>query len=307
MISVITSVYNRHLFEQFARNLDETIGMPYELIGIDNSKGQMGLCEVYNKATQQARYDLLCYAHEDIRFRTLNWGEKIVQRFREAPRLGLLGVVGTLYKTYAPNGWGVSWEYSRANFIQHYKHSSEPVTVRYTNPAQEAVSRVVCVDGMWMCTPKKLAQTIGFDAANFRGFHCYDLDYSLSIRQQYEVGVTFDVQIEHFSEGSPDKNWIRESIKFHRKWKKNLPAAAEPVPLEIQQGFERQALDNFIYRMRAEGFGIFSILKVVVMNLRNPLIGGYSQALLVRLLKEHLKFNVLGFQWLRKTAVKPKP
>ena len=274
----------------------DTIGVPYELIGIDNSKGEMGLCEVYNKAARQAQYDVLCFAHEDIFIHTPDWGEKIVQRFREDSRLGLLGVVGTLYKTYAPNGWGVSWEWSRANFIQHHNHSGEPVTLRYINPQNEAVSRVVCVDGLWLCTPKKIALETGFDESTFKGFHCYDLDYSLSIRQRYEAGVTYDLQIEHFSQGSPDRSWVSDSIKLHRKWKAALPAMTGEVPPDLQTQFEKDALDNFIHRMENFGFGFLSLLKVLYLNLSNPLIQDYAKQRMIRLIKEQIKYKVLKFQ-----------
>ncbi len=305
MISVITSVYRKEVYDRFSRNVADTIGVPYELIGIDNSKGEMGLCEVYNKAARQARYDILCFAHEDIHIHTSNWGEKIVQRFGDDSRLGLLGVVGTLYKTYSPNGWGVSWEWSRANFIQHHNHSGEPVLVRSVNPQNETVSRVACVDGLWLCTPKKIALETGFDESTFRGFHCYDLDYSLSVRQKYDVGVTYDLQIEHFSEGSPDRSWISDTIKLHRKWRAVLPAMIGEISPDTKRQFEKDALDNFIHRMRNFRFGFFSIAKVLYLNTRNPVIQDYAKQWMIRLIKEQIKFRVLRFQWFKK-PVSPK-
>jgi hypothetical protein len=226
VISVITSVYKKAVFDDFAKNLQETIGVPYELVSIDNSKGEMGLCEVYNKGAAQARFDILCYAHEDILINTPDWGSKVTALFGSMPELGLLGVAGCSYKPLIPSGWSFPFSLEAAmhtNYIQTIKEPVRRSYPSYYNPDNQAVSRVVSVDGMWFCTRRSVAREIRFDDRTFKRFHCYDVDYSLAVYQRYQVAVTSGIQVEHFSQGSFGEEWVRETLKLHRKWAKVLP------------------------------------------------------------------------------------
>ena len=78
MISIIISSANSKQLEEVSQNVAQTIGVPYEIISFNNADGSMGICEVYNKGTAKAKYDLLCFMHEDLLFKTMDWG-KVVQ------------------------------------------------------------------------------------------------------------------------------------------------------------------------------------------------------------------------------------
>lgn len=45
----------------------------------------------------------------------------------------------------------------------------------------------------------------------------------MSVGDNYDVIVLFDVLIEHLSVGNFDENWLSETFHLHKKWNKKLP------------------------------------------------------------------------------------
>src|ERR1700749_695104 len=105
MISVIISSVSPAYLEQVIKNVEDTIGVDHEIIAFDNRDGKKGICEIYNQGIGKARYDILCFMHEDIRILTANWGQAIQKTFNQNPDFGLLGIAGSDYKSLAPSGW----------------------------------------------------------------------------------------------------------------------------------------------------------------------------------------------------------
>ena len=150
MVSVIISSANPTHLKQVTENITTTIGVPFEIIAIDNSKGQQGICAVYNQGIRQARYDMLCFMHEDIVIKTDNWGKYVIQFFNEHADYGLLGVGGSEYKTIAPSGWNCTGkEAAYINIIQGFKYDKKEPFHYYRNPGNKALAEVACVDGVW--------------------------------------------------------------------------------------------------------------------------------------------------------------
>ena len=78
MISIIVCYINPAKVEAFRANVLETIGLPCEFIFYDNRETGYSITHVYNLCAEKAKGEYLCFAHEDIFFRTPNWGERIV-------------------------------------------------------------------------------------------------------------------------------------------------------------------------------------------------------------------------------------
>ena len=74
MISVIISSAKKELVTQVTKNITDTIAVEFEIIAFDNSNGEKGICEIYNQGIKKARYDVLCFMHEDIAMITPGWG-----------------------------------------------------------------------------------------------------------------------------------------------------------------------------------------------------------------------------------------
>ncbi|WP_345953769.1 glycosyltransferase [Mucilaginibacter sp. PAMB04168] len=247
MISVIISSVVPHMLASVSENIAATIGVPYELIGIDNGTGARGICEIYNQGTRQAKYDILCFVHEDVAFKTAYWGQHVINTFATEPDLGLLGIAGSSYKNAAPSGWhGIGFFTDHVNILQGYKQTNAELKHYCRNPHNDQFTEVVSIDGVWFCTPRKVAQQIPFDQKTFTGFHAYDVDFSLAVRQHYKVKVTYDVLLHHFSEGTYDDKWVFEILKLHNKWYKHLPAQSAPIDPDDQFTAESKTFFLFI-------------------------------------------------------------
>ncbi|TLV03304.1 glycosyltransferase [Dyadobacter luticola] len=268
MISVIICSVRPEELESVKENIAKTIGVQHEVIGIDNRAGQKGICEIYNEGTQRANFDVLCFMHEDITMLTEHWGEKVLEIFSKNPKLGLLGIAGGGYKSLAPSSW---YNYHLqenggfyCNLVQGYKHSGKPDMPDYRNPKNEMLSKVACVDGCWFCVPKSVALKYPFDQNLLRKFHGYDLDFAISISQEYEAAVTFEVLLKHFSEGNFNKEWMDEILKVHKKWGKLLPINVDGIPEQHLKRIERHALEVFLQQsLNNEYYSKSELIKLI--------------------------------------------
>ncbi|MDR7130093.1 hypothetical protein J2X69_002440 [Algoriphagus sp. 4150] len=210
MLSIIICSANKEYLTNLKVNISETVGCDFEILAYPNEKGTKGICEVYNQGIKEANYGLLCFMHEDIHIRTQNWGTRVFEIFSKTPSLGLLGVAGGDYKSLAPSSW-YNFE-APANFagkkyinlLQGYKLENKEPIHELNNPKGQQLSTVACVDGVWMCTRKSIAQEIKFDESRLKGFHGYDLDYSLAINNiGMEASVTYATLNNYIRNGSP--------------------------------------------------------------------------------------------------------
>lgn len=263
MISIIISTYRSENLKALNISIQKTIGVPYEIIAIQNN-GEKGICEVYNNGASKAIYNILCFCHEDIVILTQDWGECVKKLFDENSNLGLLGVAGSTYKSVVPAGWALIPPTRSVNIIQHFKFSDDVTYNHYENYKHESLTSVACIDGVWMCTKKEIALKIKFDQDTFKSFHCYDIDFSLNILKHYTVAVTYDILLEHFSEGKFDKSWIIENIKFYKKWVRTLPINLDNLPLRFLKKYETDAGIDFIHSMKKHEFSLNNRFRLLV-------------------------------------------
>ncbi|RYE17333.1 MAG: hypothetical protein EOP45_15980, partial [Sphingobacteriaceae bacterium] len=153
MISLIICSRDKAALEAAIHSANTTIGVPYEVIAIDNSKGKFGICEVYNEAASQAKFDFLCFMHEDIKFHTADWGKKVIEQISQ-PATGVLGVAGSAFQPKAPGGWTAAGEpYLGINVIQTTDGEKRP---DYVNPAAKTAMQAITLDGLWLCCRKSV-------------------------------------------------------------------------------------------------------------------------------------------------------
>lgn len=240
MISIIVCSINPARAEAFRTNVLETIGLPCEFIIYDNREAGDSITHVYNHCAEKAKGEYLCFAHEDIFFRTPNWGERIVSLLQK-PTTGVVGFAGSMAKLATYSGWGSMRRYTRYNYVQRFRDGS--IKFFIANPDKIPASPVIVLDGMCLFMRREVWDEIRFDEVTFQGFHLYDLDISMAVGQKYVNYVTNDVLLEHFSEGSYDQSWLDDTARFHRKWADRLPFYIEkPNPLvsyfrEIKMSF----------------------------------------------------------------------
>ena len=258
MISVVVSSYNQKYYEKFSRSLHETIGVAYELIKIDNP-GLMGLSEAYNSGAAQAKYDYICFVHEDIIFKTCRWGNALIKKFKADERTGLIGVAGSTYKSLSPGmGWfnnNKSLDY--LNILQHHANKDG---VDYDYQIREDFNEVMCLDGVFLFTKKSTWQETQFDSMRFKKFHFYDIDFSLSVALKYKIFVTNQVLLEHFSDGNYSKAWQEESLIFIKKWRNLLPQGKLKRKEQISVEWDNKQW--FLNKLKASGASFILLLKL---------------------------------------------
>lgn len=275
MISIVICSANAQALDQVKRNIESTIGVPFEIIAFNNSDGKKGICEIYNEGALKAKSEILCFMHEDIELRTPNWGVKLIELFAKNSKLGLLGVAGGGYKSVVPSSWYNADLEKNGEFycclIQGFKYTGRPDLYDYRNPKNEKLSRVACVDGCWMSTRKSIALKYPFDEKLLKSFHGYDLDFSLSVNQEYEVAVTYEILLKHFSEGNFGQVWMEDTLKLHKKWSWILPVNTDQLEDKTLKRYERRAFKIFFQRMLDDGYS-YSQLMTIIWNSRSSRI-----------------------------------
>jgi hypothetical protein len=244
MLSIVICSLNNELTEQLKTNIRETAGVDTEIIVIDNSRNEYSLCAAYNKGIGLSKGYIICFLHEDIVFRTRNWGA-VIQKILEDKEIGLAGVAGAYYYPLAPVGWFHSHELE-VNIIQHYKYSHKvPQEIRLSKFPGQPLTDVAVLDGLFLAGRKEVITQYSFDEKLPGGYHGYDVDISLQVRQSYKLKATKDILIEHLSEGRQTDDWYRSMKKIAAKWKKNLPVFSISYSKEEKTNLKLGSLTTF--------------------------------------------------------------
>ena len=217
MLSIIICSRKNHISSELKQNIAETIGCEYELVIVDNSKNQYSIFQAYNEGVRKSKGEALCFMHEDVLYKTNNWGEMICDLFRDES-IGLIGVLGGHAMPAMPASW-ITLNYKSGQIINPDRQS-------YYGRRQQGMKciDVVCVDGLMMCMRRSLFDCIRFDDETFGGFHCYDTDICMQVWQQrYRVVVIYDVFVEHKSFGIHNDEYFKSIDLFYEKWKNSLP------------------------------------------------------------------------------------
>jgi len=81
MFSLIICSRNNDICDELKKNISLTIGSyKYEIIVVNNSKNEYSIFQAYNVGVRKAKFQYLCFMHEDILYLTNNWGGVCYQR-----------------------------------------------------------------------------------------------------------------------------------------------------------------------------------------------------------------------------------
>jgi GT2 family glycosyltransferase len=235
MISVIISTHKPEYLESVKVSIEKTIGVPYEIIGIENH-ARYSICEAYNIGESQANYPYLCFVHEDVLFKTKDWGQRLISIMETDQSIGLIGVAGTKFKSTYPTGsWGQS------SFLRKYKRGHVFVSLDGQNEQHiefddskqpKRLEEVVCVDGIFMFTKKEIYKDCKYDDRIFTNFHGYDLDFSFQVFfQSYKVMVCREIELIHMSKGNYTPYFTLANRLIQKKWNSKLPVASKDLGL----------------------------------------------------------------------------
>jgi len=229
MISIIICLRTPKITAALEANIRDKIGVPYEIIGIDNSRNQYTIFSAYNEGVARSSFDILCFMHEDILIHTSNWGQKIATHLN-MPQAGIIGICGGSTLTKVPASWSLFDQ--KMYILQSDAGGNKSVLHNTGHDSQSTSKSALVLDGVFLCVRKSLFQTIRFDDVTFSGFHAYDLDICIqSYLAGYNNYAINDVLIEHFSNGHHNKQWILNTMALTDKWSDRLPITLNPALL----------------------------------------------------------------------------
>ena len=238
MFSIIICSISPERAERVRRNVAETIGCPHEVIAIDNRQPGLPLAKVYNEGAARARFPLLAFVHEDVEFHTKGWGALLAAKLQE-DGCGAIGFAGSRIMAATCSGWSQGDEFD----AWHYRDHGRPARLN----TEGDFTPVVTLDGFAICVRRSLALAHPFDEASLTGFHCYDVDFCLTLARTHRNYVCASVDVSHFSSGSYNRQWHDCTVRlYEQKWRRLLPMAAG-LPLPTEADTERVA-SRFLYR-----------------------------------------------------------
>ena len=249
MISIIICSRKSDISIELKENIVETIGCEFELFLMDNSGNDYSIFQAYNEGVKSAKGDLLCFVHDDVRFRTSGWGKRIETHFLADEKLGMIGFAGAHFLPDAPMYWDESPFISEHNLTTRNGQTEQCFSLEHFG--EKPLSEVAAIDGMCFFVRRSLFDSIAFDEATFNGFHLYDMDVSMQVRKAgFKVCVCNDVLVEHFYDYNPSKAGFElfeaNLRKFYEKWLSQLPLAVglggmtEGVVSQLNEYVKRQ-------------------------------------------------------------------
>jgi GT2 family glycosyltransferase len=238
MISIIISTHNPECFEAVKASIENTIGVAYEIIAIENHK-QYSLCNAYNLGYAQAKYQYLCFLHEDVVFITQGWGTRLIALMSNDKSIGLIGIAGSKFKsTYPTTGWGTGpfiHKFWKGHYYTYLNDEKKHIDLDIS-PQKTVVEDVLIVDGVFLFTKREVFQYCRFDDKLLTNFHGYDTDFSLQVYfQLYRVVVDRGLELIHYSFGDTRDEFANANRKILKKWLPKLPVATKDCQLNFIQ------------------------------------------------------------------------
>jgi len=265
MLSIIICSKNKTLSKELVNNINNTVGIDYEIISIDNSENEYSIFSAYNLGISKSKHQYICFVHEDVFFHSTNWGEKVIAHLQD-PNTGIIGLAGAGIVTRVPASWTSLLSISE-NIIQSDRSGNKTTKInRIPINYSQSERSVIILDGVFMCMRRELMDKIHFDE-NLNGFHGYDFDISIqSTVNGYVNNVIYDIEIEHFSRGKTDKAYFRNLITIFKKWESHLPLFlnnSSKINLSEISGNEESNLNRLIKKMVRKGFKSSEIIAEV--------------------------------------------
>ena len=215
MLSIIVSSYKEDDFNQFSKNVKETIGddFQYEIIQQWNP-GIIGICEAYNKGAEKSKYENLLFIHEDVLFETKNWGKTLID-YLQIDNVGCIGVAGANYIPRTPTPWWVIADYANSHLSHYNKKTNKRYNYTFSSD-KNGLLETKLLDGVFIACQKKVWKQIKFNE-DLKGFHGYDINFSLKVSENFQNYITNKISIVHFSHGSLTKEWLENLIIAYKE------------------------------------------------------------------------------------------
>jgi GT2 family glycosyltransferase len=208
-------------------------GIPHEIIGIRDAKS---LAEGYNRGMAQSGGDILVFSHDDVLFLDPDFGAKITDRMSSWDLLGFAGASRLIYPLWSAADWP-----HLHGAVCHPYYDFSPAYLRfsiYGATSYPVAGNIQALDGLCLITRRAFAESIGFDAATFDGWHLYDLDFSFAAHLAGgRVGVCCDMPYIHATKSVQSsqntlagEDYTKYAQRFFMKYQPHMQADYLPPP-----------------------------------------------------------------------------
>ena len=207
----------REFFERF----EYPFPLRYDPYGINTS-----VIASLNRAWRHAETDYVCLLHNDTEMVDSEWLSRLLAALQEAD-VGMTGLYGAKRVRRSGNSVGRTIVHSLA----------DGPTVR---PPWEEVA---VIDGVCMCVPRNLIESVGGLDEGYGFFHGFDKDLSLAVRETGRRCLVVHAPFYHRGGGTRTGDFARRPEReradlalrkvaidrFVRKWRHRLPCDVRPL------------------------------------------------------------------------------
>lgn len=193
------------------------------------NKENVGLSKAYNSAARQARYNILCFMHNDVFVYEDNWVSTLSGFICKTQDAGIVGLYGA--KTIRKDGS------FRGKTIVHSKKDSPSISGPF--------ERVAIVDGLLMAMHRDVLEKVGGFNEGFT-IHYYDKDISMRALLNKMHNYVISIPFEHLC-AATRKNVSREKSirdeaqkRFIEIWHNFLPADVTTWKEKLSYIFKRK-------------------------------------------------------------------
>ena len=177
------------------------------------------LCEGYARGLAASTGRLVVFSHDDVDVVTPDAPARI------AAHLASWDVIGIAGTTRLINGTWMDAGDPHVFALVIYPQADGYYSVRYAGRGPPVVGGIQALDGCFFACRREVAESVGFDAATFDGFHFYDLDFTFgAYLRGYRLAVCRDLALIHASTGTPDAAWQKYHDRFVAKHRGRLAA-----------------------------------------------------------------------------------
>lgn len=220
-LSLIICSINPEQCADAVKSMEETAGCRIEAIVIDNRERHWPIAKAYNEGAKQAKSEALLFVHEDVIFRENDWVKALLEKLAE-PKTGVIGFSGS--KVWAPvlSGCSLHDDYTVDSYA--WPQGERIISLSRCDRDDKTFVPVITVDGLAMAVRKDVWEKHPFDEVVLTGFHCYDVDFSLTLANAgYTNYVWRGIRPLHLSQGNFGAAWAKMTFYvWQNKWK-NLP------------------------------------------------------------------------------------
>ena len=127
---------------------------------------------------------------------------------------------------------GPCWNFASPPYLYGqivHRVSEQQLVVDMYNNTHRVFAGMKLIDGVFMATHRRIAQSIGFDEVNFNNFHLYDLDFSYrAFLAGHNIAICCDLGIVHYSLGNFDEVWEVYAERFMKKFRDQIVEIPRP-------------------------------------------------------------------------------